>query len=1043
MAPLPRRITLLATRQALSNPVAVVVAVLMVLMFGTIGLFSLPIQMIPAVDQPRFQITTGWRAAAPEEVESEIIEPQEDAMRGLPGLKRMTASASRGAGSIELIFDVDVDIDRSLIEVMNRLNRVPSYPADVDEPIITIGADENRNAMAWFAVRPLPGRDIDMPSQQDFVDDVIVQRFERVAGISSSSVFGGRQSEIRITFDPYKAASYGVQIPALAALAGGNNDTSGGFTEVYRRQYTLRYTGKYGIEEFGEMVIDWAGGAPVRLRDIATVERKLVDRSGILSQNGGPSIAVNAIPTVGVNVLEVMAELRETADELNAGAVGRAGMELRQVYDETVYINSSINMLRNNLLLGITLAVVILWWFMRKLRATFIVALAIPVSLFFAFTALQLSGRTLNIISLAGLAFAMGMVLDAAIVVLENIVRLREQGRKPSDAAYEGAAQVWPALVASTATTVAIFLPILFLKDTAGQLFADLAFTIAVAVVTSLVIAVTIIPTAATTWLRRINLVDPHASWWDTGSRVVTTLTDTPVRRYLWIGTLVTVALGLTVWLKPQADYLPEGKMNFAFGFILPPPGQSVDTTETEFVDVVNARMTEFLDGRAEPPMENYFMGLFGNFGFFGMRAQDPDDADALIAAVNRGVFRDLPDTIAFAQRSSIFARLGGSRDIEVNIQSRDIESVFAAAGAGLGVIQQAIPGAQVRPIPGLEFAEPELRMNPNDRRIAEVGWDRKNVASIVRAMGDGLFVGDYFDGDKSYDVVLRSTPWETPEALAATPLQTPNAGVTALSEIVDIERTAGPSQIRRVDRRRSVTLAVTPPDISLEEALAILQEKVDPVIRAQLPEDGDVTYYGSADELAIALGNMARSFTLAVAILFLLMAALFRSFRDSLLVILALPLATVGGVVALRITNLFVFQPMDLMTMIGFITLLGLVVNNAILLVHQTRVSERDGTPRREAVSTAVRLRLRPILMSTLTSLFGMLPLLLIPGPGTELYRGLAAVIVGGMSVSTLFTLILLPSLLRLGEGAQEGAQTPAPGGTLQEQYAERHSTL
>jgi multidrug efflux pump subunit AcrB len=630
------------------------------------------------------------------------------------------------------------------------------------------------------------------------------------------------------------------------------------------------------------------------------------------------------------------------------------------------------------------------------------------------------------------------MVLDAAIVVLENIVRLREEGRSSDEAAHEGAAQVWAALVASTATTVAIFLPILFLKDVAGQLFADLAFTLATAVVTSLIIAITIIPAAANTWLRNVELRDPHAGWWDAGSRAIIALTDTPRRRWFWIATLVAVAVGLTVWLRPEADYLPEGKVNFAFGFVLPPPGQSVDTTEAEFVDVVNQRLTRFLDGDAEPPMANYFLGMFGNFGFFGMRAVDPGDTDELIREVNATVFRDMPDTIAFAQRSSIFRRLGGSRDIEINIQSRDIESMFAAAAAGMGAVRQALPGSQVRPIPGLEFAEPELRMAPDDRRIAQVGWDRKDVASIVRALGDGLFVGDYFDGDRSYDVVLRGEPWATPEQLAATPLMTPNAGVTTLDQVVQVQRTSGPSEIRRVDRRRSVTLSVSPPDISLERALAVLKAEVDPVIRAQLPEDGDVTYFGSADELAIALDNMARSFSLAVAILFLLMAALFRSFRDSLLVILALPLATVGGVVALRLTDALIFQPMDLMTMIGFITLLGLVVNNAILLVHQTRVSEREGVARRDAVAQAVRLRLRPILMSTLTSLFGMLPLLLVPGPGTELYRGLAAVIVGGMTVSTIFTLILLPSLLRLGETRR--APVPAPaGGDLQERYAQR----
>jgi multidrug efflux pump subunit AcrB len=299
------------------------------------------------------------------------------------------------------------------------------------------------------------------------------------------------------------------------------------------------------------------------------------------------------------------------------------------------------------------------------------------------------------------------------------------------------------------------------------------------------------------------------------------------------------------------------------------------------------------------------------------------------------------------------------------------------------------------------------------------------------------LFVGDYFDGEERRDIIVRVQPWETPEQLDSIPLATPLAGVLPVSELVTVVRTAGPGEIRRLDRRRSVTLQVTPPaNMSLEETLAIIKQKVAPVAEALLPEDGEIRYTGTADQLEVALKNMSGSFVLAIAILYLLMSALFRSFKDSLLVLLALPLATVGSVVALWVINdgldyvgVDVFQPMDLLTMIGFIILLGLVVNNAILLVHQTRAAERMGLGRREAVEQAVGLRLRPILMSTLTSIFGMLPLLVIPGPGTELYRGLAAVIVGGMSVSTAFTLILLPSLLRIGEKRRERVTaTPQP---------------
>jgi multidrug efflux pump subunit AcrB len=325
----------------------------------------------------------------------------------------------------------------------------------------------------------------------------------------------------------------------------------------------------------------------------------------------------------------------------------------------------------------------------------------------------------------------------------------------------------------------------------------------------------------------------------------------------------------------------------------------------------------------------------------------------------------------------------------------------------------------------GLRAAgQPELRLIPAERRLAEVGWDRQTMARVVRALGDGLYVGDYFDGEQRLDMILRAAAWDTPEELASLPIATPDGVTRPLGEFISVEQTAGPDQIRRVDRRRTITLIVTPPsDMALGTAIDALREQVDPLIRDQLPEDGDISYRGTADDKDQAIANMAKSLALAVVILYLLMSALFRSFRDSLLVIVALPMAIVGGVVSLRITGLLTFQPMDLLTMIGFITLMGLVVNNAILLVAQTRAAERDGMARTAAVEQAVRFRLRPILMSTLTSLFGMLPLLLMPGAGTELYRGLAAVIVGGLAVSTLFTLVLLPSLLRIGEEA------PVPG--------------
>lgn len=1004
------------TRLGLGNPVAVVVAVLLAIMFGLLSLQRLPVQLTPEVERPEITINTAWRAAAPEEVESEIIEPQEDVLRGLPGMTEILALAQRGRGSITLTFQVGTDMRRALLEVLSRLNRVARYPADASEPTLSaIGG--NARAIAWFIIKPLPGNDRDVATYQDFIEEVVQTRFERVPGVALSEVRGGRESELRITFDPYKAASLGIELPKVAQLVGGAKDTSGGFAEVGKRRYTLRFAGQYQKDDLGDMVLEWRDGHPVYLRDVADIEVQLVDRASFVIQNGEAAMAANAYRETGVNVLEVMAGLQEAADELRAGPLKRAGLSFEQVYDETLYIDSSIAMVRNNLMLGILLAVCVLWWFFRRFRATMMVAVAIPICVITTFSLLDAAGRTLNVISLAGLAFAVGMVLDAAIVVLESVVRLRERGMSSDQAADEGTRRVWGALLASTATTVAIFLPIVFLKDEAGQLFADLALTIAVTVSLSLIVAITVLPAAAATWLRNIEMHDPHARWWDASSDFIMWLTNSGLRRSFWIVVLISTPLALAWQLKPEADYLPEGNRNLVFAFILPPPGVNIDTLESELGQVIAQRMQPYVDGSAQPQLQDYFFVAFERGVFMGTRTKDPKDTDKMVPLINK-LIGGFPDTIAFARKASLFGGFGGS-SVDLHIQGTDIESLLTAAQAGFFGVIQAIPGRPPRPRPGLELAEPELRLVPDERRLSEAGWNRSEMSQIVRAMGDGLFVGDYFDGQQRLDVILRGQPWATPEELGGTPLATPNSGVLPLSELTDVVRTAGPDEIRRLNRRRTITLEVNAPEgMSLEQTLNVLKEKVGPQIEPLLPSDGVINYGGTADKLKAALTSMSSSFWLAIAILYLLMSALFRSFKDSLLVLLAIPLATVGGVVALQLINLFITQHMDLLTMIGFIILLGLVVNNAILLVHQTRIAERNGKPRREAVGEAVHLRLRPILMSTLTTIFGMLPLLLMPGAGTELYRGLAAVIIGGLCVSTIFTLILLPSLLRIGEG-------------------------
>ncbi len=1017
------------TKLSLSNPVAVIVACILIAIFGVLSLVRLPIQMAPEISRPEITVRTGWRASSPNEIESEIVEPQEDVLRSIPGLLKMQSTANYGSGFINLQFEIGTDMNRALIEVMNRLNQVPRYPVDADEPIISLGGDSFEKVIAWWGITAKPGNDRPIESYQDFVEDTVITRLERVPGVSRVGSFGGRRHEVRITFDPFKAANIGLDLTGISSELGNNADVSAGLNEVGRREYTLRFSGKYDVSSLGELVLDWRAGKPVLLKDIARIEMVMMDATNVLHQNGKPSIAINATPESGVNVYEVMDGLKAVVSDLAANELDRAGLQIFQDSDVTVYISSSVRMVRNNLLLGITLAVVVLWWFLRKFRATLIVSLAIPLCLLISFMVLGFTNRTLNIISLAGLAFATGMVLDAAIVVLENIFRQREAGLSGNEASLRGVTQVWGALLASTATTVAIFMPVIFLQNEAGQLFSDLAVTISGAIAASLLVAVTVLPTAAANWIKGAAIDDHHRNWWHWITSHIMTWTDTSRRRWGWVAGLTVIPVVLALALVPPADYLPEGKRNFIFAFMMTPPGIGTQTAGRELIDVIDQRLEPYMKGEKQPQLRNYFLGTARGWGtFLGGEAVDPAEVGALIDVFNSEITTGFPDTFGFASRVPVFGGSRGGRQIDIDLSAESFESLLAAGRAGFFRVTQALPGANVRPLPGLELAEPEIRLVPDDRKIAEVGWNRSRMATIVRAMGDGAFLGEYFDGTRRYNVVMRAENWYSPEELAALPVATPRGDVVSLGELSRVVRTAGPSQIRRIDRKRTLTLQVTPPsDLAMEEALDIIKEQVAPAIQDGMPEGGTVKYRGTAEALDEALSSMSGSFLLAVVILYLLISALFRSFRDSLLVILTIPMATVGGVVALRLVDLALSasggQQMDLLTMIGFIILLGLVVNNAILLVYRARDAEREGMSRRDAVESAVRLRLRPILMSTTTSVFGMLPLMLMPGSGTELYRGMATVIVGGMLVSTLFTLILLPSLLRMREERKPAA--------------------
>mgnify|MGYP005749271795 CR=1 FL=1 len=1023
------------TESSLANPAAVAVAVALVALFGLLALLRLPLQLFPDIDRPEISVVTTWRAASPQEMESEIVEPIERVLGGMPGLAQMDSNVNAGFSAVNLSFAVGTDMQASLLEVLARLNRLPPLPRDATPPRVSLGSDNANQSLTYFFVQKLPGTPGEINDYRQFVEDRVVPRLMAVDGVAGVDINGAGGDELAIEVDLARAAALGIGLPDIAAVAARATDVSGGSYDAGRRRVSLRFAGRYDPAELGELVLDWRDGRPVRLGDVATVRVQRPEQTFFAYQNGNPAIGLRIRRESGANVLAVLEEVKRVVAGVRESELAPLGLAIEQSFDASVFINRAIGLLSGSLLAGVVLAVACLWWFLRDRRATALIAGTIPVSLLATFVVLQLTGRSLNVISLAGLAFAVGMVMDAAVVVAENILRLRESGQPLARAALQGTRQVGGALLASTLTTVAVFLPVVFMRDVEGQLFADLALTISIAVGVSLLVAVTVLPAAASSgWLRDGGRTAPVAAY-ARASAWVLRATEGRARQWAWVLGGVFAPVLLAAALVPSIDYLPPVKRAAVDAWFNFPPGMSPATIDREIRPLIMERMRPYMEGEKSPRLSNWYLNLWPNGGTLGARVADPADIPELERVVREEIVANLPDTRAFAAEGNLFGGFGGSsRAIAIHLQHADGEALLAAAEAGRLLLAERFPGANVQAWPNADGASPEVRIQPDDRRLAEAGWRRPDLGTVVRVLGEGAWLGEHFDGERRLPVVLRAA--RDPAGVGdrdfgGTLLATPAGGVLSLGELARVQTLLAPNQLRRVDGRRTISLTVDPPaDLSLEQALAIIEDEVVPALRRNLPADAGIRVSGSADRLGEVVRTMGGNFLIALLVLFLLMAALFRSLRDSALVMAMLPMAVLGGVLALRGVALFTPQTLDLLSMVGFVMLLGMVINNAILLVAQARAGQAAGLALEAALGQALTQRLRPILIATLTGVFGALPMVLNPGPGAVIYRGLAAVTVGGVALSLVFTLVLVPALMRLlaGLSADFRARAAAP---------------
>ena len=740
----------------------------------------------------------------------------------------------------------------------------------------------------------------------------------------------------------------------------------------------------------------------------------------------------------GSNVIDLTQRVRKVVQELNQGLLAQQGLYFHWAYDQTGYIFTAIDTVKQNVIIGGLLAIGVLLLYLRSVSSTAITAIAIPVSVIGTFISLWVLGRNLNVVSLAGISFAVGMLVDNAIVVLENIDRHRYMGKKAFAAAYDGAREVLGAVVASTSTTVAVFLPVLFIKQEAGQLFRDIAIAITFAILLSLFVSVAVIPCLANQFYKRkkqktrrddpIGRIGARISAW------LMKMADFSIRnvwtRVLTVTGFTLASMVLVMWLIPKAEYLPQGNRNLILNILVPPPGLSVEKRKEIGHTIYSQAEAHIKEDNLNniPQIDDLFFVAAPDVTLFGATSVHETRARELIPVMNR-IMNGLPDMFGVSIQAGIFeSDIGEGRTIDVNLSGPSLDKLVAVGRQLYGGIMQLIPGSQVRPVPSLEMSYPEALIVPDKKRLIAHGLREDELGMYADILMDGRQIDDYKpDGQRQIDLVLKGNDqrFDSPEAILQAPISNSRGDLLRIGDVAHLEYDQGMTQVDHRERKRSIKLQVTPPDnVALQQAMEMVDQQLITPMRAQGKLEGvDANLGGNADKLEETATALQWNLLLAIIIVYLLMSALFENFFYPLIILFSVPLAGAGGFVGLKLVNMYIApQGFDVLTMLGFIILVGTVVNNAILIVHQSLNNVRfEGLLGLEALRESVRTRIRPIFMSTTTSLFGMLPLVLATGSGSELYRGIGSVLLGGLMVSTLFTLFVIPSLLAFFIGREK----------------------
>jgi len=996
---------------SIRRPVLASVMSLLLILIGLVSFNQLSLREYPRIDEPLVNVSTRLVGASSEVIESQVTKPLEDSIAGIDGVDIITSVSRTERSQITVRFKLSKDPDTAAAEVRDRVARVRGrLPDAADEPVIA-KVEADATPTIWLAYTSETMSSLELT---DIVNRVVKPRLQTIPGVADVQVGGDRRYAMRIWVDPDRLAGYRLTVQDVEdALRRQNLEVPAGRIESQQREFSVTArTDLNTVAQFNEIALKTSGGYTVRLRDVARVEEAAADERSRVRLNGVPSISTGIIRNATANPLEVADGVRALMPQIQRDLP--PSVTVVQANDNSVFIDRSIKAVYTTVAEAVFLVALVVFVFLRTLRASIIPLVTIPVSLVGAFALIALAGFTVNTLTLLALVLAIGLVVDDAIVVLENIFRHIEEGLTPFQASLKGVREISFAVVAMTLTLAAVFAPLAFTPGRTGRLFSEFALTLAGAVLVSGFVALTLTPMMCSKLLRH----NPKPNRFDRGMEsalVAATALYTRMLRWVlvhrWVVVLVMLGSGAGSWwlfTTAKSELSPMEDRGVIAMPVRAPDGATLEYT-ARYLDALDAIAAQY------PEFDRRFMFIGGgqvSSAFGVLRTVDWTERDISTQELARKLipqFMALPGISVFPVTPPSLGQGFRSQPLNYVIVSGDTYENMARAAQAMIAEMQKNPGI-LQPDSDLQLNKPEIFMEVDRARAADMGVSVEAVARTVESMLGGRVVTRYKRDAEQYDVMVQTEGRgrTTPEDIEKLFVRGRGETMVPLSSLVKVREAVSPRELNHFNQRRSVTITASlTPEYSLGEALAFMDETAARV----LPAGYATELNGVSREFRASSGALGLVFVLALLFIFLVLAAQFESFIDPFVILLAVPLSMVGALLALKFSG----GTINVFSQIGLITLVGLITKHGILIVEFSNQLRKQGRATLEAVIEGASLRLRPIMMTTGAMVLGALPLALASGAGAESRQQIGWVIVGGMSIGTLLTVFVVPTVYTL----------------------------